>query len=309
VAAVNNVPLTGDSWTAWLTIANRARPFGEPPEVGYRSATSGYLAVMQIPLLEGRWIADSDSASSARVAVVNKALADRFFPSGDAVGSRIRLGPNPNALWRTIVGVIGNVRHQGPERESQPEAFLPLAQDPFEASLVLRADLDRGAVLAAVRTAMTSIDPACFIERVRWLDELMDDHLAPRRLSMWLVEGFAAIALALALLGIYGVTTYTVAQRVPEIGVRIALGAAPSTIHRMVLGEGLRLAVLGLLAGAAIALPVAGLGRRLLFGVSPTDPPTFAAVIAMMLAVAILACYIPARRAARVDPVTAMRAH
>lgn len=306
-AVVNNVPLGGQAWTSWLTIENRPRPSGEPPEVGYRSATPGYLATMQIPLLQGRWIADSDTATSMRVVVVNKALAERFFPNGDAVGSRIRLGPNPKALWKTIVGVVGNVRHAGPEAEPSPEAFEAFAQDPLEASLVVRADLDRAAAVAAVRTVVAAVDPGVVVAQVRWLDAMMDEHLAPRRLSMLLVEAFAAVALGLALLGVYGVISYTVALRVPEIGVRIALGAAPPEIHRMILGDGLRLSIPGLAAGTAIALAVARLARSVLFGVSPTDPAVFAAVVALMLGVAMLACYVPARRAARVDPVKAIR--
>jgi putative ABC transport system permease protein len=306
-AAINNIPLGGQAWTSWLTIENRPRPSGEPPEVGYRAASPGYLAAMQIPLLHGRWIADSDTATSMKVVVVNQSLADRFFPSGDAVGSRIRLGPNPKAAWKTIVGVIGNVHHAGPETEPSPEAFEAFAQDPFAATVVVRSDLDRAATVAAVRSAVAAVDPAVVVAQVRWLDTLLDERLAPRRLSMWLVEGFAGVALALALLGIYGVISYTVAQRVPEFGVRIALGAAPPAIHRMVLGDGLRLALPGLAIGAAIALVVARLARSLLFGVSPADPATFVFVAGLMLAVSTLACYLPARRAARVDPVTAIR--
>jgi putative ABC transport system permease protein len=306
-AAINNVPLGGQAWTSWLTIEHRARPQGEPPEVGYRSATPGYLAAMRIPLLQGRWIADSDTATSMRVVVVNKALADRFFPRGDAVGSRIRLGPNPNAAWQTIVGVVGNVRQAGPEAEPGPEAFEALAQDPSEGSLVVRADLDRAGAVSAVRAAVAAVDPAVVVAQVRWLDAMMDDHVAPRRLAMVLVEGFAAVALGLALLGIYGVINYSVVQRVPEIGVRIALGAAPSAIHRMVLADGLRVALPGLIGGTIVALFVARLARSVLFGVSPADPAVFAAVGALMLAVAMLACYLPARRAARVDPLQAIR--
>jgi putative ABC transport system permease protein len=243
-----------------------------------------------------------------KVAVVNQALADRFFPSGNAVGSRIRLGPNPKAPWKTIVGVVGNVRHAGPEREPEPEAFEAFAQDPLESTVVVRTDLDRGATVAAVRRAAAAIDPTLAVAQVRWLDTMLDEHLAARRLSMLLVEMFAAVALGLALLGIYGVVTCTVTERVPEIGVRIALGAEPTAIHRMVLGDGLRLALPGLVAGAGAALLVARMARSLLFGVSPADPATFAAVIASMLSVAALACYLPARRASRVDPLVAIRA-
>jgi putative ABC transport system permease protein len=306
-AAVSNVPLSGSGWTAWLTIENRPVT-GEPPEVGYRTATAGYLEVMRIPLLQGRWIADSDTATAPPIVVVNKALADRFFPSGHVLGSRVRLGPNPKAPWRTIVGVIGNVRHEGPEQEPVPEAYNAFAQDPVEASLVVRAGLPREAVIASIRGVTSSIDGSVVVARVQWLDSLLDDHLAPRRLSMLLVAGFGAVALGLALLGIYGVINYAVTQRVPEIGVRIALGAEPGTIHRMVLGDGLKLALPGMAAGTLMALAAARFSRSLLFQVSPADPATFGAVIALVLAVATLACYVPARRASRVDPLTAIRA-
>ncbi len=199
------------------------------------------------------------------------------------------------------------MRHNGPERDAEPEAYKPFDQDPLEASLVVRADLPPASLVPAIRAAAASVDRSVIVARVQWLDSLMDEHLAARRLSMLLVAGFAAVALALALLGIYGVVNYTVAQRVPEIGVRIALGAEPATIHRMVLGDGLRLAVPGLIAGTALALAAARVSRSLLFDVSPADPASFATVIALVLGVATLACYIPARRAARVDPLTAIR--
>jgi putative ABC transport system permease protein len=308
-AIVNNLPLSGQGWTAWLTIEHRPRPAGEPPEVGYRVATPGYLSTMQIPLLQGRWLADSDTPDSMKVVAVNKALADRFFPSGDAVGARVRLGPNPKAPWRTIVGVIGNVHHAGPEVEPAPEAFEPFTQDSFgDSTLVVRAEGDRGAIAAAVRTAARTVDPSVVLWRMQWMDGLLDDHLAPRRLSLLLVEGFAAVALGLALLGIYGVMSYAVSQRVPEIGVRMALGAAPAEIHRMVIGDGLRLAVPGLVAGTALALAVTRLARNMLFEVSPGDPLAFATVAIGVLGVALIACYVPARRAARVDPLSAIRA-
>ncbi|HEY2433178.1 MAG TPA: ABC transporter permease [Vicinamibacterales bacterium] len=304
--AINNVPLTGDGWTSWLTIENRPVA-GEPPEVGYRQATPGYLSVMRIPLLKGRWISATDSSTAQPIVVVNKALADRFFADGNAVGARIRLGPNPKAAWRTIVGIIGNVRHSGPEQEALPEAYNALAQDTTESSFLVRGDLDRGALVSAIRAAVTAVDPTVAVDHVQWLDTLMDDHLAPRRLAMALVEGFAGVALALALLGIYGVVSYAVTQRVPEIGVRIALGAAPGEILRMVLRDGLRLALPGLAAGTAIAIVVARLARSALFGVSPADPFSYATVLGVVLAVAMLASYVPARRAARVDPLRAIR--
>lgn len=306
---VNNLPVGGSAWTSWLTIENAPRPAGEPPEVGYRTASAGYFTTMQIPVLEGRGLADSDTAASMPVVVVNRALVDRFFPNGRAIGSRIRLGPNPKAPWFTIVGIVGNVRHTGPEVEPLPEAFRPTFQDVNgDMALTIRATGSPEALVASVRAVVRSVDPTVGLWRFRTMDSVLDEHLAPRRLAMLLVSGFGAVALALALLGIYGVMSYTVAERAPELGVRLALGADPRGIRRMVVGDGLRLAVPGLVAGAAIALAVTRLARALLFDVSPTDPSTFLGVGFAMVVVAALACSIPAWRASRVDPLKAIRA-
>ena len=307
-AVVNNLPLTGQAWTAWLTIENRPKPAGEPPEVGYRIVTPGYLAAMQIPLVQGRWLADSDTPESMKVVVVNKALAQRFFPAGDAIGSRIRLGPNPKSAWWTIVGVIGNVRHEGPEIEPAPETFKSFTQDSMgDLTLVVRAEGDRAAIASSVKSVASTVDSSVVLWRMRWMDGILDEHLAPRRLSLFLIEGFAALALGLALLGIYGVMSYTVSERVPEIGVRMAMGAAPKEIYRMVIADGLRLAIPGLLIGVAAALTVTRIARSMLFNVSPADPLAFTVVGVGGLLIALMACFVPAHRAARVDPLQAIR--
>ena len=306
---VNNLPVGGGAWTAWLTIENAPKPDGEPPEVGYRAASPGYFPAMGIPVLEGRGIAESDVEGSLPVLVVNRALAGRFFPNGGAVGARVRLGPNPKAPWITIVGVVGNVRHAGPETEPAPEAFRPAYQDVNgDMTLTVRTTSAADALVPAVRGAVRAIDPSVTLWRVRTIEEVMDEHLAPRRLAMLLIAGFGALALALALLGIYGVMSYTVAERVPEIGVRLALGADPRGIRRLIVGDGMRLAVPALIAGVAVAFAVTRLARALLFDVSPTDPATFITVVVSIAAVALAACYLPARRASRVDPLTAIRA-
>lgn len=308
VAAVNNLPLSGDSWTTWLTIENRPLPPGEPPEVGLRSATPGYLAAMQIPLLRGRWIVDTDTPTSQRVLVINKALEDRFFPQRDELGTRVRLGPNPKSPWRTIVGVVGNVHHTGPDVPPDPEEFEPMAQDTMGGPLVVRATGDPAVIAAAVREVSRGIDPTVAVWKMQWMDDLLDAHLAPRRLSMLLVEGFAAVALGLALLGIYSVMSYTVTLRTQEIGVRMALGARSGAIQALVVRDGMRLALAGLALGAGVAAGVTRLAQSLLFDVSPTDPLAFVAAVAGVLVVALAACFLPARRAARVDPLVAMRA-
>ncbi len=306
---VNNLPVSGNAWTSWITIENTPRPAGEPPEVGYRTASPGYFAAMGIPILEGRGIADGDTATAQRVIVVNRALAARFFPSGNAVGSRIRLGPNPKAAWQTIVGIAGDVHHAGPETAPSPEAFMPTVQDVNgDMTLAIRMTGSPDAIARAVRDVTRSVDPAVTLYRMRTVADLMDEHLAPRRLAMWLVAGFGAIALCLALLGIYGVMSCTVSERVPEIGVRLALGANPSGILRMIVRDGLRLALPGLAIGALVAVAVTRVARALLFQVSPTDPATFATVALAIALVAVAACYLPARRASRVDPLVAIRA-
>ena len=305
---VNNLPVSGNAWTAWLTIEHRPRPSGEPPEVGYRTASAGYFAALQIPLLEGRGLADADTAQSLKVVVVNRALAERFFPAGDAVGSRVRLGPNPKAPWRTIVGVIGNIRHGGLAAEVAPEAFLPTAQDVNgDMAIAVRGDGDAATLTAAIRDAVRAVDPSVTVWETRTLDDMLAEDVAPRRLSMLLVQGFALAALALALVGIYGVLSYAVSQRVAEIGVRMALGASPPDILRMTIGDGLRLAIPGIGLGVVAAFAATRLARAVLFNVSPADPLSYVVLSSGVIAVALAACYLPARRASRVDPLTAMR--
>jgi predicted permease len=307
---VNNLPVSGSSWTTWLTIENVARPDGEPPEVGHRRASPGYFGALRIPVLDGRGLADSDTPESLKVAVVNHALASRFFPRGGAVGARIRIGRDPKAPWRTIVGVVGDVRHTGPEKEPGPEVFLPVTQsiDRNDMSLAVRAEGDPAALAGAIRDTARSIDPSVMLWRIGAMDELMDDYLAPRRLSLRLVQGFAALALALALIGIYGVLSYTVSQRVPEIGVRMALGARRGEIVRLMIASGARLGLIGIAAGVAVSLATSRILNGLLFGVERTDAVTYVSVIVLMLVAALLACAIPAMRAARVNPLSAIRA-
>jgi putative ABC transport system permease protein len=308
VGIVNNLPVSGSGWTSWLTIENAPRPAGEPPEVGYRTASAGYFAALQIPVIEGRGIADTDTATSLKVAVVNKTLAARFFPNGHAIGSRIRLGPNPKAPWRTIVGIIGDVHHDGPDSPADPQAFLPTSQDVNgDMQLAVRADGDPAALTATVQDVIRQVDPTVTVWRYRSMESLVDEHLAPRRLAMIVIEGFAGIALALALVGIYGVLSYTVSQRVPEIGVRMALGAQRGEILGRTIADGLRLAVPGIAIGIATAAAVSRLVRAVLFDVSPTDPASYAVLTIGVLFVAVVACYLPARRASRVDPLTAIR--
>jgi len=307
---VNNLPVSRSSWTARLMVEHVARVDGEPTDVGHRLASPGYFGALRIPVLDGRGLADSDTQDSLKVAVVNHSLARRFFPHGGAVGARIRVGPDPKAPWRTIVGVVGDVRHTGPEGEPGPEVFLPLTQNVYrgEMSLAVRAEGDPAALAGAIRDTARSVDPSVMLWRIGAMDDLIDDYLAPRRLSLRLVQVFAAIALALALIGIYGVLSYSVSQRVPEIGVRMALGARRGEIARMMIASGARLGLIGTAGGVAVSLATSRILSGLLFGVERTDGVTYACVIVLMLGAAVLACAIPAMRAARVTPLSAIRA-
>jgi ABC-type antimicrobial peptide transport system permease subunit len=203
---------------------------------------------------------------------------------------------------------VGNVHHAGPEVEPTAELFLPDKQDVnSDMSLAVRGDGDAAALASAVRDTARGIDPGVTLWQIRPMQGLLDDHLAPRRLALLLVQGFAAVALALALIGIYGVLSYTVSQRRPEIGVRMALGATPSGILRMTIRDGLRLAVPGVALGIVAALLLTRLAGAVLFNVSPGDPVSYVVLSAAVLGVALAACYLPARRAARIDPITAIR--
>jgi predicted permease len=304
----NGLPMTGGP-TTWLTIEGRPRPVGEPPEVNYRTASTDYFRALDVPVITGRVFTGQDTPTSMTTVVVNRTLVERFFSDRDPIGQRIRIGPNPKAAWRTIVGVVGDMHQSGPEVPALPELYLPITQDTFaDLYLAVRTDGDPLALAATLRELVHSIDPQVSIIEMTTMEQILSEHVASRRLLMILLAGFAGIALMLALIGIYGVMGNAVSQRTNEIGVRMALGAQRREIMQMILGEGARLSLAGLALGVAIALAATRLLKSALFGVTPTDATTYAAVVLLMLAVGLVACYLPARRAARVDPLTAIRA-
>ena len=305
--AVNALPLSGSGPTAWFTPEGLPRSPGEPPEVNYRVATPGYFEAMGIPVMAGRSFEATDTGE-LKVAIVNRTLVERFLAGRAPIGMRFRLGPNPKAPWRTIVGVIADVHEAGPDLPAQPQAYLPLAQDVFsDMTLVARVDGDAHAQLAAVAGVIASIDRDVPLSRARTMEQAVGVYLAPRRLSMLLLGAFAGLALLLALLGVSGVMGYTVSQRTNEIGVRMALGADRTTILKMMLREGARLGLAGVGLGVVLALAGSRFAQGLLFGITPTDLPTYAAVAVAMLVVGLAACYVPARRAAAIDPLNAIR--
>jgi predicted permease len=307
---VNNLPVSGSSWTALLTIENVARPDSEPPDVGHRAASPGYFGALRIPVVDGRGLADSDTPESLKVAVVNHALASRFFPRGGAVGARIRIGRNPKAPWRTIVGVVGDVHHDDVAGPPRPALYTPQTQftDSFLVALIKVASADPMSVAVPARQVIRSMDPNVPVYRVATLPALVAKASGERMFVMRLLAGFAFVAVLLAAIGLYGVVSYGVALRTREVGLRMALGAQRVDVLRLVLAGGAKLVGLGVVAGLGGAAASTRLMHTLVFGVSPIDPLTFAVAVLVLVLVALLAHWIPVRRALRIDPALALRA-
>src|SRR6185436_12237961 len=245
-----------------------------------------------------------------RVVVVSEAFAKRYFPNGDAIGKRIRLGKLTHEFpWATIVGVVGDVRGFALDEAPLPTMYWPVAQIRATPSLaiVVRTQGDPAGLTSAVRTSIAEIDPGQPIYDMQTLDRLVAKSLGQRRFTLTLMLLFGVIALVLSAVGIYGVMAFAVTQRTQEIGIRMALGARTIDVLRLILGSGMWLAAIGVVVGLAGAFAITRLMTSLLFGVSPTDVITFALVTIGLLMVALLACYIPARRATKVDPLVALR--
>jgi putative ABC transport system permease protein len=280
------------------------------PDANYLVIAPQYFRTMGIPLHEGRTFSDGDTEKSQRVVIVNEELARRNWPGQDAIGMRLRTGTDENLPWLTVVGVAKNVRTMGPDAEFQPELYIPYTQYPWLLSprlLVVRTTVDPLAMAPSIRREVSTLDKDQPVSEIRTLDQAAGESEAQRQFLMVLLGIFAGLALVLAGVGIYGVLAHSVARRTHEIGIRMALGAARADVMKLVLAQGLKFALVGVLAGVAGALLLTRGLASLLFGVSPTDPVTFGLVTALLALVAFLACYIPARRATQVDPMVALR--
>src|SRR5262245_18302884 len=307
-AAISRIPLAGDRSTSGMNIEGRPALPGEGREVHYRVITPGYFRTMGIPLRAGRDLTEQDNAEAPRVALINQTLAKKYWPGEDVIGKRIKLGPNANSPWISIVGVVGDARNFGPENETLPEVYVANLQSPSDRMrLVIRTDVAPLSLVSTVKEVVRSLDKNVPFSQVATVEQLLANSVAPRRLNLALLAVFAVIALALALAGIYGVMSYTVATRTREIGVRVALGAQARDVLRLVVGQGIRPALAGVAIGLIASFALTRLMTRLLYGVSATDPLTFIAVPVLLTAVALLACWIPARRATKVDPMAALR--
>ena len=303
------LPLSGSNTDSSFAIEGRSTGGKEPtPDEELRIITSDYFRVLKTPLLRGRFFAESDNVDAPGVAIINDALAKKYWPNEDALGKRITLDdPRKNPKWLTIVGIVRSIRHRGLDLDPQPEYYLPLAQGAERGMvLTMRSTEDPRSLASAVRREIQSIDPDQPIANVRTLEAVTADSIAPRRMSMVLLGAFAGIALLLAGVGIYGVISYLVVQRTHEIGVRMALGAQRRDVLRLVVGHALKLVGIGTALGLVLAFLSTRILSALLYSVGAFDATTFVLVTVTLAAVALLASYIPALRATRADPMIAL---
>ncbi len=305
------LPLTMKGGTNGFSIEGHPRrPDGPVQDANIRVITPDYLRTLGIPLLRGRNLEERDGPQSQPVAIINEAMARKFWPNEDALGKRFKIGPDSRP-WVTIVGIAGDVRQMGLEIPGRQEMYFPVSQSAqlwaVPQELAIRTSVDPMSLAAAVRREIHAVDPEQPVSSVRLMEEILENETSQRRLQVWLLGGFAGLALLLASLGIYGVLSYAVTQRTPEIGVRMALGAQQQDVLRMVMGRGMGLAALGAAVGLGVALALSRVLSSLLFGVAPTNLATFSLVTLLLLSVALLACWIPARRATKVDPMVALR--
>ena len=310
--AVMSLPVDpGIRGTLTFNIEGRTYEEGNEPVAGFQTASDGYFETIGIPVLRGRAFTPADGPAAAPVAVVSQAFAEKFFPREDPIGRRVGWGDleDEDFKWSTIVGVAGNARRDGLDTEPTVEAYRPMAQSPWPfMTLVLRTTVPPETLAESLRRAVMEVSSTQPVEKIQTMEQVLHDSLARRRVTMLLLWVFAGVALALAAVGLYGVMSFSVAQRSREIGIRMAVGATSRTVLTFVLKEAGRLLVLGLAVGAVATLVLSRLVTGLLFQVQPTDPMAFAAAGVILSLAALAAAALPAARAARTDPMASLRA-
>ncbi len=305
------LPLSGDQIEVTFEVDGRPMARGERPSTEYRATSPDYFRAMSIPLLKGRGFNARDDVKSPGVIIINETLARQIFPGEDPIGKRIRPGisvGNDEAVMREIVGVVGDVKHQSLSSEAGAEVYVPHAQVPFSGmTLVARTGIDPQSLAATMRNEVSKLDKDIPVYNIRTLDDYLAASVAQPRFNTLLLGIFAGVALLLTMIGLYGVISYSVTERTHEIGIRVALGAQTSDVLKLVVKQGMALALIGVGVGLAAALALTRVLASLLYGVSATDPITFTGVSLLLVAVALFACLIPARRATKVDPMIALR--
>jgi predicted permease len=309
--AGSDLPWTGyDENAGGFSIDGRKPPAGQEFHARYHMATPGYFSAMGIPLLEGRSFTEADKTGAPWVLVINRAMAMKYWPNEDALGKRITFQDEPkkDSDWMTVVGVVGDIKDQ-PNSASAEPAFWWSEYEAAnsEMSIAIRTQSDPRQVADGLRGVVHHLDPVIAVADVKELDRVIDSSVATPRLTFVLVGLFAGLAIILAAIGTYGVISYTVSRRTSEFGLRVALGAQRTDLLRMVLVQSARLAVAGTLTGVALAFSLGRVVKSLTYAVSVSDPAILGSVILLVLAAALLASYIPARRAARSDPMSTLR--
>ena len=311
----SNVPLRDNQFRLDIKAESHPQQPGEPtPNAEYRTVSPEYFRAAKIPVVKGREFSSADRRGNQHVVILNQALAKRLFGDKDPIGQRVawtgdvlRFIPVPGD-WRTVVGVVGNTRDSGPDNDPSPVLYQPFAQEEiFNGSFIVRTGGDPTAITKSVVAAIRSFDPQALVEKVQTLEQVREERVAPRKVNALLVTSFGTLALVIAGVGIAGVLAFSVSSRTGEIGIRMSLGADAFRVKKMVLGEGWVLLAGGLVVGVIGSLSAARLMSKLLYGVSPYDPVTVSLVAVLMATVGTLACWIPAGRAAKVEPATALR--
>jgi putative ABC transport system permease protein len=304
------LPLSQDDMDRWYFVIKDAAPLppGEHLSANFRDVSPNYFRTMDMPLIQGRAFTDHDNTDSPGVVIIDATLAHHFFPNEDPIGRHLQI-PNASAVQREIVGVVGGVRETGFDQQPRPTIYFPSGQSSDQTmSLVVRTDLPTGTILPAIKDAIWSVDKNQPVFEVRTMDQIIAEITSPQRVASFALDALAFLAFILAAIGIYGVTSYTVSQRVHEIGVRMALGAQPRDVMRLVLSQGVKFALWSMVIGLAASFALTRLMASLLYDVSATDPSTFIVVGVFFALTAVAASYIPARRAASIDPMVALRA-
>ena len=317
-SAVNFLPLSGWGDVTGFAVDGRAAPPpDQEPVVQYRVIDGDYFLVMGIPLMKGRVFDERDRDEAHGVTIINETMARRYWPGEDPIGKRIRPSfpeakapwqPKSGNPWLTVVGVARDVKEIGPTAETSPEFYLPCLQNPSALMrLVVRADTGQTDIVSSIRREILAVDKDQPVIEIKSMKQFFSESAFRRRFNTILLALFAAVALILAVVGIYGVMGYAVTQRTREVGIRMALGAQPHDVLGLVLRRGLALTVVGVGIGVAGAFALTRLMSGLLFGVSATDPMTFVLIAMLLTAVALGACFVPARKATKVDPMVALR--
>jgi putative ABC transport system permease protein len=307
VGATQSLPIHDDYVLGFNIQGRPPDPPGEEPNTNYYAVSPGYFKAMGISLLRGRLFTEQDKKDAPRVAVINETMAKKFFPGEDPIGKGINVTNGPER-FREIVGIVSDVKQYGLDQPTTAQTYEPFLQEPFSGmTLIVRTEGDPTALNSTIRSQVLSIDKDQPISRIRPLEQIVYESVAKQRFSMLLLGVFAVVALILAAVGLYGVMSYAVTQRTHEIGIRMALGAQQKDVIRLVVGQGMVLALIGVVIGLVASFALTRVMATLLFNVSATDPLTFLAIPALLTVVALAASFVPARRAMRVDPMIALR--